>query len=290
MLTAGRPVRLKFAAELVQEARTSLGFAPYKGGRASDLIQKLTDGYSLSGTSSSAPLFRRTSDRCLEPVARGWKRDWRSMFAPTHRFVRSLAHTGEIVSVPDGSPDTLHRFAPLDPVFPDVEVVVADRDSARNALSTYEAGRRAREEYAHGVPGLYFYVAKDGALYVGETDEPGTRVHSPERRPFSWIVFIARAAEEGPMNSDVLRASEALAITLWREVALVANGNNGSDKAPRQRFQLREASAFVTVASAALLKVHRLGGLGGVPVSIPFRHGLEETYPRWAGTASEEST
>lgn len=277
MVKSGRPLRLKSAAEVVQEARQGIGLKALRGGRPSDLMQKLTGGYRLSD-GVNATLFRKTADRTLEPVTRDWQRDWRKLFAPTHGAVRSVEHAAELIAPPSDDGCQFYRVASMDPVLPDVDAIASNRKEARNVLGRYQKRRCATEEFEQGVPGLYFHLDDDGKLYVGQTDEPSTRVGGPTKRLFSWHLFVARAPEEGGMSLDVLRAAEALAITFWKEVAEVANANDGCDKAPMNRFQLREAAAFVTVASAALLKFHRMGSSAPHNIAIPFRDGVGDSY------------
>lgn len=275
---AGAPVRLRDATELIQEARRSVGLPAYRGGAASDFIQRNTDGYKLN---EGNPVFKKTDGGGLEPLAKDWERDWRTIFAPDHSTVRELERNGELVRVPHATDPTIrYRFVPMDPSYPEADIIVTNREDARPALTRFANSWIGESSFEIGVPSLYFFHADPptNKIYVGQTDEPSTRVGSPNQRPFLWHVLIVRAKEEGAMTTDVLKAAEALAIMFWGEISHIANGKGGADKIPSRRSDLREATSFASVASAALLGLHRIGDLGGIRISIPFKDEIAETY------------
>ncbi len=242
------------------------------------MLQTLTKGYALNKRISKkvkkSP-FTKTGTGELEPSDKNWEKNWHLFFAPRHSMVRWLKCTGEIVPITQGG-ISYHRFIPMYSVFPEVDIVVCERANAQKTLLKYEKTRQSAE-FKHGVPGLYFKFNDNTSMYIGQTDEP--HIRSMEKRtPFDRIVFVSRAHEEGLMSLDVLNTSESLLITLWSEITQISNKQKGVDKAPVQRSQIREASSFVAVVSAALLKIHSLSVPPLLPFEIPFKKGIDKVY------------
>jgi hypothetical protein len=281
LAATGRPMQLGVAVEAVQRARVDVGLQPYKGGSASDLVQRFTAGYKLHGEESRPPLFRKDG-RLLVPVARDWHPDWRLLFTPRHGAVRALARDGLLldpaaaVAAKRSCPGH-GRFLPPDAVLPEVDVVAGPGAEIREHLLKHHAARQSDSRFVQGVPGIYFLSRGEG-LYVGETGEVLTRHRQHSRKtkaPITWMAFVSRCADEGPLTSDALGAAEALLISFWSQVATLDNASGGRDTAPADLRTLREATAFATVAAAALVRLHRQG-TGGIVV--PFAAPLAEVY------------
>ncbi len=274
----GKGFTFKEALEIMQCARKELGLQPYKDGSASGMLQTLTKGYSLNKRISKNfknPPFTKNSNEELEPSDKNWGKNWHLFFAPRHSMVRWLECTGKLVPITQEG-ISYHRFIPMYPVFPEVDIVVSKRENAQKTLLKYEKTRQSAE-FKHGVPGLYFKFNNNTSIYIGKTDEPHIRSMA-KRPPFDWIVFVSRAHEEGLMSLDVLNTSEALLITFWSEITRISNNQKGVDKAPVQRSRIREASSFVAVVSAALLQIHSRSVSPSLPFAIPFKKGIGEVY------------
>lgn len=261
LASTGQTIELGVAIEVVQRARDELGLDRYRGGRASDLVQRATKGYRLNEGADSDALFRKDG-RSLVPVAREWRRDWRLLFAPRHGAVRSLAAEGLVLG-PDAARvarracDGTSRFIPPDPVLPEVDLVVGRGDEVRGALLAYERRRQPDSRLPRSIPGIYFH-RRGATIYVGKTGEVVTRHRGHAREgEVDWMVFVARCADEGPMGGDVLGAAEALLIQLLAEIAHLNNKDGGRDTAPGSLRELREAAAFAMVAAASLVRLHR---------------------------------
>ena len=259
LASTGQPLALGAAVEAVQRARVELGLEPYRGGRASDLVQKFTVGYRLHEASSRPPLFRKDG-RLLIPIAPDWHRDWRLLFAPRHGVVRALARDGlmldaDAARVARRNCDGTWRFVPPEPVLPEVDVVHGQGDDIRRSMQAFEAARQRESRLAQGTPGVYFF-GRGGVLYIGKTEEILTRERGHRRSgALDWLILVARCADEGPMGGDVLGCAEALLISFWSELESLANASGGRDTAPANLQTLREAAAFATVAAAVVHEV-----------------------------------
>jgi hypothetical protein len=172
-------------------------------------------------------------------------------------------------------------------VLPEVDIVAGPDDKIRGHLVQHHAARQCDSRLVQGVPGIYF-LSRGQGLYVGKTDEVLTRHHQhPRKTPITWLAFVTRSADEGPMTSDALGAAEALLSSFWSQVATLNNVSGRRDTAPADLRTLREARAFATVAAAVLCRLHRQGRGG---IVLPFAAPRVEIYAEVAAPSTHPAT
>jgi hypothetical protein len=224
------------AEELVQSARADLGLKETKGGAPHAFIQSLRK-----------PENGFLSEVDSDPVEDGWrdKKAWRLLNLPSHRIVRMLSHNPICKELPNPVDGFRQYSVSLrGAAMPKLRVIVGQARPNKNLLD-------------EGTKGLYFLrehrenPAVD-ALYVGKSDEFGTRWKGHEARQFHWWVFVGPEEDNRHFSLDTLAAAESLLISFWNELCHLTNQNRASDKEPVFAC-LQPAILLVEAASAVLL-------------------------------------
>jgi hypothetical protein len=227
----GTPSVEDIVKKYVQTAREDLGLKKTTKGAPHAFIQPLRK--------LNPPLLDKT-----QPHEGGWKNEWRLLFLPSHRIVRTLSANPVYQTIVSDyptkkKPQGVVRFSVSlrSPALPKLLVMVGNSRPESNELK-----------------GLYF-LREAESLYVGQTDEFQVRwdnhVNSAGKDVI-WWVFIAPEEKNDDFSSDALNAAESLLISFWTEICRTSNQKRGKDRKPSV-FPLQQAILFVEAASAAFL-------------------------------------
>ncbi len=232
----GTPSVDDIVKKYVQSAREDLGLKKTTKGAPHAFIQPLRK--------LNPPILDKT-----QPHEAGWKSEWRLLFLPSHRIVRTLSDNPVYKTIISDyptkkKPQGVVQFSVSlrSPALPKLLITVGNSRPESNELK-----------------GLYFLREADGleanGLYVGQTNEFQVRwdnhVNSSGKK-VTWWVFIAPEEKNEDFHPDALNAAESLLISFWTEICHTSNRNRGKDRKPSV-FPLQQSILFVEAASAAFL-------------------------------------
>jgi len=242
---------VKDATEQVQTARRELGLAPLMGGAAPAFIQQLRPKGLLSAKNTPPT-----------PLQTQWQTEWRLLYLPPHNLVRQLSDRPVFTVEPPPRGDSTHK-----------ELLLTLRDPAVPTLRVFIGITQPKASTFYRRRGLYF-LRLPRSLYMGKTDEFDVRLpqHFKRKNPI-WWVFVTLEDDTHMFTLDALAAAEALLISFWNEVGVLANGTRGGDQKPAAMY-LQQAVLFVEAASAALLWIIREQLSLNLPLPMLAQDGL----------------
>ena len=247
----GKPSVGEIAKQYVQSAREDLGLKKTTAGAPHEFIHSLRK--------FDPPLLDKN-----KPHEDGWKSEWRLLFLPSHRIVRTLSDNPVYKTIISDYPTKKKPLGVVkfsvslrSPALPKLLVTVGNSRPESNELKGLYFLREADGLEADGLEadGL----EADGFLYVGQTNEFQVRwdnhVNSSGKK-VTWWVFIAPEEKNEDFHPDALNAAESLLISFWTEICHTSNKNRGKDRKPSV-FPLQQSILFVEAASAAFLWLMR---------------------------------
>lgn len=245
----------------VQTARMDLGLKPTKLGAPHAFLEKLRRGPKPALSPGRTP---------PRPTDREWEKEWRLLYLPSHRQVRSLSVDPVVVQERKVGEHT------------EFEIVL--RNASLPRLSVTVGSAKPKEVEFVERRGVYF-LKGPSSLYIGRTREfhtrfRGHRDHS--KKKIDWWILVSLEDVEHTLAQDSLAAAESFLISFWNEVCVISNRRRGEDQKPAFMY-LQQGVLLAEAASAAFLWLMREGKSVGLPNwKPPFKpsgmHGWPECY------------